>query len=195
MVGAVRASPLPARADTEGGGGGASSGGGGSRLLTGPSAAFPRSCAVRGAGSPHRGRPRPRSPGAAANGGRPSLGAEVAASTRGASARAGKGGREGKSPPGLLEAVTGWAPRGCGGGRPRCGLPAAPRPGTRCSVGESPCVFLFRQYQKVKHFSSIQCERQGRVAAVPGGLNSERARLENPPGFPGWIRGRGKIAC
>lgn len=104
-------------------------------------------------------------------------------------------GREGKSPPRLLEAVTGWAPRGCGGGRPRCGLPAAPQPGTRCSVGESPCVFLFRQYQKVKHFSSIQCERQGRVAAVPGGLNTERARLENPPGFPGWIRGRGKIAC
>lgn len=99
MVGAVRASPLPARADTEGGGGGGASFGGGSRLLTGPSAAFPRSCAVRGAGSHRGGRPRAAFPGAAAaDGGRPSLGVRSGRAPGGLGPnREGKG--RGKSPP------------------------------------------------------------------------------------------------
>lgn len=82
-------------------------------------------------------------------------------------------------------------PGGCYGvgseGRRRCGA----RP--RCSVGKAPQVFLFPQYRKGKHFSNARCERQGRVAAVPGALKVEKARWENPSGFPGWIRGRGKI--
>lgn len=79
----------------------------------------------------------PRSPGAAAaNGGRPSLGAEVVADTRGASARARKG-REGrgKVPPSLLEDTTGWAWRGCGGGRR---APSGSSSRTCCSVRKTP---------------------------------------------------------
>lgn len=194
MVGAVRASPLPARADTEGGGGGASSGGGGSRLLTGPSAAFPRSCAVRAARSPRGGRPRPAFPGAAAAGGpRSALRSRHRAGGLGQSRERKR--KMGKVPPRLLKAVTGWARTGCGTGRRQCGVQAAPHPETRWSVGKTPDVFLFPQYQKGKHFSSARCERPGRVAAVPGALNMERARGENPSGFPGWIRRRGEIVC
>lgn len=167
MVGAVRASPLPARADTEGGGGGASSGGGGSRLLTGPSAAFPRSCAVRGAGSPHRGRPRPRSPGAAANGGRPSLGAEVAASTRGASARAGKGGR-GKVPQGFWRLLRGGLRGDAAGAGGDAGSQQLLSPGPAVLSGNLPVC---------SYFVSIKRSNTSRASSVS-------ARVVWPP-FPG----------
>lgn len=65
------------------------------------------------------------------------------------------------------------------------GIPAAPHGGTRCSVGKNLYVFLFRQYRKVKHFSSARCERQPGPAELLGSCGRRSRGPEHGKGEMG----------